>query len=97
MAPRESGRSGLRGPSRRSRPGGVRLVRRSKRGEMRRSRKYRGKLLPSYADAGSRRRLGERYDDFAGVGVSADVLVSGGILPQPIEDTIDRGLESSRG
>ena len=54
------------------------------------------KLRPSSPGLGLR-RLRERHDDFADVAVTADVLMRGGVFPQPIEDTIDGGLERSRG
>ena len=41
--------------------------------------------------------LAKRHDDFAAAGVGAEVLVSGGIFPQSIENAIDGGLQGSRG
>ena len=39
--------------------------------------------------------LVERDDDFAGLGVGAEVLVSGNVFSQAGENAIDSGLENS--
>jgi hypothetical protein len=47
------------------------------------------------ADPGVRSVLVEGYDDFAGLGVVADVFVSGDVFSQTGENAIDGGLEDS--
>jgi len=54
-------------------------------------------ILSRLADRSSPSVLAKRHDDFSGAGVGADVLVSCGVFPQPIENAIDGRLEDSGG